>query len=290
MASEDVHVPGDGWLRGDVPAGDGRTVRYYDTGESSGAVSTVFWHHGTPQTGRLIEPVVAAAAQRGIRVVSCARAGYEGTSPIESRSVRDAAEDVVRVADALHIDRFGTVGASGGGPHALAIAAAAPDRVQAVVALAAVSPFSGDPEWFDGMAAPGALQAARSGRVARAAYAETAEFDPESFTATDWAVLSGEWGVLGADAQRAGEAGYDGEIDDDVAFTTPWGFELSEITAPVLLVQGCEDRVIPASHARRLLDGLPLAELWTRPRDGHISVLRALPVAFDWYVAAAAAR
>lgn len=288
MASEDVQVPGDEWLSGDVPTGDGRTVRYYDTGESPGAVSTVFWHHGTPQTGQLIEPVVAAAAQRGIRVVSCARAGYEGTSPIENRSVRDAAEDVVRVADALHIDRFGTVGASGGGTHALAVAAVVPDRVQAVVALAAVSPFSYDPEWFDGMAAPGALQAARGGRPARAAYAETAEFDPDSFTATDWDALSGQWGVLGADAQRAGAAGYDGEIDDDVAFTTPWGFELSEITAPVLLVQGGEDRVIPASHARRLLDGLPFAELWTRPRDGHISVLRALPVALDWYVAATA--
>jgi pimeloyl-ACP methyl ester carboxylesterase len=273
---------------GDVLAGDGRSVRYYDTAAPTDARAdaraTVFWHHGTPQTGRLLEPIVTAAEERGIRVISCARAGYEGTSPLEGRSVRAAAEDVIRVADALGVDRFGTIGASGGGPHALACAALAPDRVQAVVSLAGVAPFADQPEWFEGMASPGGLRSASRGRAARAAFAETAEFDPGSFTAADWDVLAGDWGVLGADAQRAGEAGTDGEIDDDVAFTSPWGFELGDVTVPVLLVQGGEDRVIPASHARRLLGGLPQAQLWMRPRDGHVSVLRALPVALDWFI------
>jgi pimeloyl-ACP methyl ester carboxylesterase len=269
---------------GDVLTSDGRSVRYYDTGEAPNTTATVFWHHGTPQTGRLLEPVVAAASRRGIRVISCARAGYEGTTSLENRSVAAAAEDVIRVADELGIDRFGTIGASGGGPHAVACAALAPERVQAVVSLAGVAPFSDQPEWFEGMASPGGLRSATQGRAARAAFAETAEFDPGSFTAADWDALAGEWGVLGADAQRAGEAGAEGEIDDDVAFTSPWGFELSDVTVPVLLVQGGEDRVIPASHARRLLGGLPRAELWMRPRDGHVSILRALPVALDWFL------
>jgi pimeloyl-ACP methyl ester carboxylesterase len=269
---------------GDVLTSDGRSVRYYDTGEAPNTTATVIWHHGTPQTGRLLEPVVAAASRRGIRVISCARAGYEGTTYLENRSVGAAAEDVIRVADALGIERFGTIGASGGGPHAVACAALTPERVQAVVSLAGVAPFADQPEWFEGMASPGGLRSATQGRAARAAFAETAEFDPGSFTAADWDALAGEWGVLGADAQRAGEAGAEGEIDDDVAFTSPWGFELSDVTVPVLLVQGGEDRVIPASHARRLLGGLPRAELWMRPRDGHVSILRALPVALDWFL------
>jgi pimeloyl-ACP methyl ester carboxylesterase len=269
---------------GDVLTSDGRSVRYYDTGEAPNTTATVFWHHGTPQTGRLLEPVVAAASRRGIRVISCARAGYEGTTSLENRNVGAAAEDVIRVADALGLDRFGTIGASGGGPHALACAALAPQRVQAVVSLAGVAPFADLPEWFEGMASPGGLRSATQGRAARATFAETAEFDPGSFTAADWDALAGEWGVLSADAQRAGEAGAEGDIDDDVAFTSPWGFELSDVTVPVLLVQGGEDRVIPASHARRLLGGLPRAELWMRPRDGHVSILRALPVALDWFL------
>ena len=37
------------------------------------------------------------------------------------------------------------------------------------------------------------------------------------------------------------------------------------------------------AYADLLLDALPAAELWLRPRDGHVSVLAALPVALDWW-------
>ena len=53
----------------------------------------------------------------------------------------------------------------------------------------------------------------------------------------------------------------------------------------MLLVHGREDRVIPFAHSAWLLDQLPQAELWVRPRDGHISVLEAVPVALDWLLA-----
>ena len=76
--------------------------------------------------------------------------------------------------------------------------------------------------------------------------------------------------------------GPDGLIDDDVALTTPWGFDLGDLTSPVLVAQGGRDRVIPPSHARWLVDHLPAGELWLRPRDGHVAVLDALTVALDW--------
>jgi hypothetical protein len=40
--------------------------------------------------------------------------------------------------------------------------------------------------------------------------------------------------------------------------------------------------VIPAAHAQQLLRGCPRAELWLRPRDGHVSILAAVPLAMDW--------
>ena len=40
--------------------------------------------------------------------------------------------------------------------------------------------------------------------------------------------------------------------------------------------------MIPFAHSAWLLDHLPRAELWVRPRDGDISVLEAVPVALDW--------
>jgi pimeloyl-ACP methyl ester carboxylesterase len=266
----------------DVRLEDGRTVRVHDTGADPASEFIVFWHHGSPQTGALIEPLVSAAARRDIRLVSYGRPSYGGSSPHPGRDVASAAADVAQIADALGVARFAVMGASGGGPHALACAALLPDRVAGVVTLAGIAPLTEDFDWFDGMVSPGGLRAAMAGREARERYAASDEFDPEVFTPADWAALSGSWKALGADANRAGNAGPDGLIDDDVAFVSSWGFDLVLIAAPVMLVQGGQDRVIPPAHAEWLLHHVPRPELWLRPDDGHISVLNASAVAMDW--------
>jgi len=258
---------------------DGRTLRYYDSGISSEL--TLLWHHGSPQTGAPLEPVARAAKARGIRLLSYGRAGYGGSSALPDRDVASAAGDVGAIVEALAVERFAVMGASGGGPHALACAALLSDRVVAAVSIAGLAPF-GNADWFAGMADEGALRAALHGREARERFEETAEFDENSFTATDYDALAGEWSSLGADVQAAGEFGSGGLVADDIAFVSPWGFSLETITAPVLLVHGIEDRVVPFTHSRRLAGGLPRAELWERPGDGHISVLDAVPAAMDW--------
>jgi len=275
----------------DLSLADGRTLRVHDTGGPGhpGAL-TLLWHHGSPQTGALLEPLIAAAGSRDIRLVSYGRPGYGGSSPDPGRSVASAAADVRELADALGIDRFAVMGASGGGPHALACAALLPGRVTGVVCLAGLAPFADDIDWWAGMASDGGLRAAISGRGARADIAASETFDPQVFTPEDWAALAGTWRSLGADAQLAGDAGPDGLIDDDVAFVSPWGVDPGRIDAPVLLVQGGQDRVVPPAHAERLSRTISTAEIWLRPRDGHISVLDASPVAMDWLRDRAAAR
>jgi pimeloyl-ACP methyl ester carboxylesterase len=267
----------------DVTLADGRVLHTYDTGPESGTSGlTVLWHHGSPQTGALPDPLRAAAADRSIRLLSYGRPSYGGSSPYPGRSIGSAAGDVARVLDAVGFDRFATMGASGGGPHALACAALLPDRVAAVVTLGGPAPYTTDFDWYGGMVAPQGLRAAAEGRESRAGYAEIDEFDENSFTPADYAALEGAWASLGADAGRAGRAGPDGLIDDDVALISPWGFDIAQVETPVLLVHGGEDRVIPASHSEWLVHRLPSAELWLRPHDGHISVLHAVPVALDW--------
>jgi pimeloyl-ACP methyl ester carboxylesterase len=262
----------------DVRLDDGRTLRVYD----SGGGFTVVWHHGSPQTGAPLAPLLEAAAERGIRLVSYGRPSYGGSTPNAGRDVASAAADAARIADALGVERFAVMGASGGGPHALACAAVLGERVVGAVAVSGLAPFTEDFDWFAGMVAPGGLRAALRGRESRARFAESDEFDQNSFTAADWAALSGTWASLGEDATRAGTAGPDGLIDDDVAFVSPWGFEVTEIDAPVLIVQGGEDRVVPPAHADWLVRHCPRSELWLRPRDGHVSILDACPLALDW--------
>ena len=267
----------------DVQLPDGRRLIAYDAGTTGASDElALIWHHGSPQTGALLEPRLAAAAARNIRLVSYARPSYGGSSPNRGRDVASAAADVAQVADALEIDRFAVMGASGGGPHAHACATLLPDRVIGAVALASPAPFTASFDWYAGMASPHALRAAVTGREARERYATTEEFDPNSFTAADWAALAGTWASLGRDAEQAGTEGPEGLIDDDLALASPWGFDVVTITVPVLLIQGGEDRVIPSSHADALLRAIPTAELWSRPRDGHVSVLGACPVGMDW--------
>jgi len=256
---------------------NGRALEAYDSG---GDGTVIVWHHGTPQTGALIAPLLQEAAKRSIRMVSYARPSYGGSTPNPGRDVASAASDVAQVADAFGLERFAVMGASGGGPHALACAALLGDRVSRAATLASIAPYTDEFDWFDGMVAPRALQAAREGREARTALPP--EFDEGSFTARDWAVLEDRWKALGEDAGKAGAAGPEGAIDDDLAFATPWGFELERVTAPVLLAHGGEDRVIPLSHAHHMLGRLPDAELWLRPRDGHVSILDAVPMVMEW--------
>ncbi len=263
----------------DVRLHDGRVVHAYDGGGDGDAL---IWHHGSPQTGALLPPLLDAARRRGIRLLSYARPSYGGSSPHSGRDVASAAADVAAVADAFGVARFAVMGASGGGPHALACAALLGARVTGVVCLASPAPYTEDFDWFAGMVAPGGLRAAREGRESRVRYAETDEFDERSFTAADYAALEGTWASLGEDAGRAGRAGPDGLIDDDLALASPWGFDVARIEAPVLLAQGGEDRVIPPAHADWLLRHCPRSELWLRPRDGHVSILDACPLAMDW--------
>jgi pimeloyl-ACP methyl ester carboxylesterase len=268
----------------DLALPDGRTLHVYDTGGP--ARLTVFWHHGTPNLGAPPGPLLPLAESLGVRWVSHDRPGYGGSTHLPDRTIGNAAECVAAVADALGIGDFAVMGHSGGSSHALATAALLPGRVTAVAGLAAVAPFGAE-GWFDGMAAAGAasLRAAAEGRAAKEKYEAAAEFDPEVFTAADFAALTGSWSWLNDVVQPA--LGAAGLIDDDLAYVAPWGCDPAAITAPALLVHGADDRMIPATHSEWLASRIPGAELRLTPGDGHISVLDHAADALTWLAAQA---
>ncbi len=270
----------------DVLLPDGRTVRAHVSGPRDPSGPVVVWHHGSPQSGRPLQPLLDAAGPRGIRLVSFGRPGYGGSTRRPGRDVASIAVDTAAVLDALGIERFASIGSSGGGPHALACGAILPGRVTAVACVAGIAPCTDAFDWWAGMQAPGGLRAALEGTVARERFAETDEFDPASFTDADRAALAGRWADLGRDASAAGEAWPMGLVDDDVAFVRPWRFGLEDVAPPVLLVQGEDDRVVPAGHARWMHAHLPASELRLRPGDGHVSALDAIPDLLDWVLAA----
>ncbi|TMR23371.1 alpha/beta hydrolase [Nonomuraea turkmeniaca] len=269
----------------DLDLGAGRTLHVYDTAADAADRLTVFWHHGTPNIGTPPAPLFPASDRLGIRWVSYDRPGYGGSTPARGRNLASTAGYVNRVADALGIGRFAVMGHSGGGSHALACAALLPDRVPAAVSVAGIAPYGAEGlDWFAGMSASGeaSLRAAVAGRAAKERHEAAAEYDPEMFAPVDHAAFEGEWSWFGGVVGPALEGGPGGLIDDDLAYVSPWGCDPAEVTAPVLLLHGGQDRVVPSSHGEWLARHGRWAELRLYPEDGHISVLHSAAQALEW--------
>lgn len=279
----------------DLHLGDGQTLRAYDTEATTGADGqlVVFWHHGTPNIGLPPEPLFPASKRLGIRWIGYDRPGYGGSTPSAGRDIASAARYVAFVADALGIDRFAVMGHSGGGPHALACAALLPDRVLAVVSGAGLAPFGADGiDWYAGMSASGeaSLRAAAQGRATKEAYEASAGDVDMGFTEADVAMFSGPWGWFAQVVGPALEGGPGGLIDDDLAYVAPWGFDPALVTAPLLLMHGGQDSIVPSSHSQWLAGHCPTAELRLFPEDGHISVLSHAEDALEWLAGQARSR
>jgi pimeloyl-ACP methyl ester carboxylesterase len=270
----------------DLELSDGRTLHMYDTcADDADGRLPVFYQHGTPNIGSPPEPLFAVADRLGIRWVSHDRPGYGGSTAQPGRQVGSAAADVARMADALGIGQFAVLGHSGGGPHALACAALLPERVLAAVSVSGPAPFGAEGlDWFAGFPAGGQaeMRSAVEGRAVLEEYLASAEFDPETFTPADHAALEGAWSWFGGVVGPAIEGGPGGMVDDTLAAVAPWGGDPAQVIAPVLILHGEEDRMVPSSHGRWLASHCPPAELWLRPGDGHISVLSSAPAALEW--------
>lgn len=273
----------------DLDLPDGRTLHVYDVGPTDAAL-TVYYHHGTPNTGAPPEPLFPTARRLGIRWLSHDRPGYGPSTPHPGRTFASVADDVARVADARGVQRFAVLGSSGGGPHALACAALLPDRVRGVAILAGIGPFDADGlDFFAGMASAGVAEMTAATRGAeelrRVLTEETTGDGSDAFTAADIAALNGEWAWIGRIAGEAMRGGLTGMVDDNLSSVRPWGFDLSRVTAPVLLLHGVDDRMVPCAHGEWLADHLPTARLRLSPGDGHISVLRHGESALEWLAA-----
>lgn len=281
----------------DVTLRDGRTFHVYDDGDPRDDVVVV--HHGTPGSGLAYKPDVELARERGLRLVSYDRAGYGGSTPDPGRTVVDVVADVDDVIAELGIERYASLGASGGCPHSFACGARS-ERCVAAAAIASPTPYPADGlDWMAGMGEQNVeeFSLALEGEDALVPYLEREaaafrEATPEQIKdvlasllpPVDAAVLTGERAEYAkAAVDRALVPGVAGWRDDDLAFAAPWGFELDEIRVPALLWQGVQDKMVPAAHGRWLAGRIPGVEAHISEEDGHLSIaVGRLGEIYDW--------
>jgi hypothetical protein len=93
---------------------DGRTIGYATWGDPEG--TAVFIGHGTPGSRRALSPGLDDPEwlrQQRLRFICIDRPGYGYSDPWPEASLLDCAEDFVRLADHLGLERFAALGDSG---------------------------------------------------------------------------------------------------------------------------------------------------------------------------------
>jgi pimeloyl-ACP methyl ester carboxylesterase len=272
-----------------VRAADGRALAVAQWGDPDGAA--VFSLHGTPGSrfGRL--PDEQAVADAGIRVITYDRPGYGASDRHPGRRVVDCVADVRAIADDLGIERFAVTGGSGGGPHALAVAARLADRVtRAECVVGAAPPDAPGLDWFEGMDPENVREfgwAQQGEDVLHRELDRLAAEDLQRIADDPSKVLSDDWQLAEADRQvlartdiqtvmtemyrEAVRSGTWGWVDDDLAFLAPWGFSVEEISVPVLVRYGVKDVLVPAAHGAWLAAHVPHAEVAVDDESGHLA-------------------
>jgi pimeloyl-ACP methyl ester carboxylesterase len=255
-------------------AADGRVLTFAEWGDRSG--SPVFALHGTPGCRLNRHPNEDLVRSAGVRLITYDRAGYGGSDRHRGRMVADDAGDVAAIADGLGIERFAVFGGSGGGPHALAVAALLGDRVIRAACVVGVAPFEalGD-DFFTGMDPENVKEFgwALEGEDRLAAELELLDQQLRQRAAADPASILGDFQLSESDKQALGREdlaqvlrevvleqtrnGVWGWVDDDLAFTSSWGFDPASITVPTQISYGTEDVLVPVRHGEWIARTVP---------------------------------
>jgi pimeloyl-ACP methyl ester carboxylesterase len=249
----------------------------------------LLFHHGTPGSRTQLRTMRGAAHGRGLRLVTYSRAGYGASTRRPGRAVGDVVADVAAVLDRLGAPRCLVAGWSGGGPHALATGARLPERVAGVLCIASVGPYdTPDLDFLAGMGEQNVEEfgLAVAGEASLRAYLQQAAVELRDADAAaivrelstllpevDVAVVTEEFGEdLAANFAEGLRTGVDGWLDDDLAFTAPWGFDLDEIAVPTFVWHGSADLMVPFAHGRWLAQHIPGATAHLEPAEGHLSI------------------
>jgi pimeloyl-ACP methyl ester carboxylesterase len=265
---------------------DGRKLAYAEWGDVEGV--PVLFFHGNPGS-RLYCPDAPVTASAHVRLLTLDRPGVGRSDVLPRRTFADWPRDVIEVADALGIDRFGVVGWSAGGPYAAACAALITDRLTGVGigACRALSQFNfvENPAAREGLTADdrnllhlaqqdpdaAALAAAEEEWVRKLWDNPEAWFNDVRLPEVDQRYLEDSGGRHAfLEAMREGvRQGPHAFAWEEVDVFLPWGFRLADIAIEVNVFHGEQDAWVARRHVDFLVATLPRARLTAWADAGH---------------------
>ena len=282
--------------------GDGRTLAFCQWGDPDGF--PIFSLHGTPGSRLGRHPDEDVYRRARVRAITYERAGYGESTRHPGRRVADVAADVSAIADQLGLGRFAVMGGSGGGPHALACGALLADRVTRCASVVGVAPCGdgGLPreQWLAGMVEGNVreFEWALAGEDTlrpelereRDELLASLESDSRDALGEDYKLSDQDAEVMQRSDIRATLAtstkegigrSVDGMVDDDLAFTAPWGFDVAAMRTPTAVWYGPHDTLVPARHGEWLSQTIPGAEA-VRLEGGHFAIYDRMSELLAW--------
>ena len=267
---------------------DGRSLAYTDCGAADGPL--VVYFHGAPTSRLDLTGFEESFSALGVRVVSPDRPGYGRSSPQPGRGFNDWPRDVAALADQLGAERFAVIGASSGGPYAVACAALLPERIAGAGVVAGVTDMGWPGAWEGFEAREAALM--RIGDEAAAVRWCEERYGPDGskFLGTDTELAPADTALLADEAVAAGfiatlreafHQGVGGYAQDITVQGRPWPFDPSVITAPTRVLHGLADTLVPVAHGRHTADVIPGASLVALPDRGHLIAAEIPQLAAD---------
>jgi pimeloyl-ACP methyl ester carboxylesterase len=275
----------DGGLETDPPTvvagGDGGRIAYAEYGDPDGTPVVVC--HGTPGSRLFGSVFDAAAREHGVRLLAPDRPGYGRSTPRPDRTLADTGSVVAAVLEDAGVSRAGIVAFSGGGPHALAVAATHGDLVGEIDVVSGAPPPSVDPPAVQRLLGSLARRTPRLLKGLVGVQARLAARTPPAVVLSQYATAAERGAIPPAAAERvrrdfleAVGPQRDGFVTESRLFGSEWGISPSDVDHTVRLWHGDADANAPLRGARHLRDRLPDADLTVLEGAGHVTaVLRS---------------
>jgi pimeloyl-ACP methyl ester carboxylesterase len=270
---------------------DGRRLGYDEYGPANGG--PLFYFHGTPSSRKDWHSLGNddLPEKLGVRVIVADRPGMGLSDFQPNRRISDWPADIAALADALRIERFAVFGYSGGGPYALACAQKMPQRLTAAGIAAGEGPVD-QPGIYDGIN-PQALEFMRMAREKPRQFrmiwnmvCAMARYAPHLlarrggfFTGLPEAdkVVTQKHPELGqalyAAMIESVRGGTRGPQWDAALAVSSWDFPINNISIPIHLWQGEDDRNVSPAAGRYFARTIPVCHATFLPGEGHISLV-----------------
>lgn len=272
--------PGEKVVLQTVSLNDRQVVTYAEYGTPTG--TPVLFLHGTPGSHLLGQLLHEDAKQCDVRLLAPNRPGYGESTPLPDRTLSDTGKFLAAVMADAEIPQVRVVGFSGGGPHALALAATHQELVDEIDIISGTTP----PSLMDTVPPVQRVLGLLAQRTplllgglfrAQAAIAEHASpgFIVSQYTSSDTSVeISGEVGrLVKRDFIEAFACHRSGAVTESRLFSQEWDVPLNTIETRVRFWHGTRDGIVPIQACERLKNALPNGRLIPLEGADHLTSL-----------------